>query len=193
MSFMRDIERRLQKQNKSYASEQNIEDQIPFWEFLDIEFDEHSVLFRFVPHYTQKPTFPELFKRLSKSPALKKIDDALNQKEMLRIHKQDWRPREEFETEVGADNIIYMLADTTSKLLYIGEAQNLIRRLRSGHPIIKNWDKYRYDVLPDTLAPYRIQLERILIRAYAATFTSTKALSSLGVSEYKLVNEKIDR
>ena len=63
------------------------------WEFLDIEFDQDEKTFRFVSHYTQKPIFPELFRRLTYSPALKRIDDELSGKDEFRIHKQDWRPQ----------------------------------------------------------------------------------------------------
>ena len=112
MSFMRDIEDRLRS-----TREIEIEKNIPFWEFLDIEFDQNNKTILMTAHYTQEPVFPELFRRLTYSPALKRIDDELTGKGEFRIHKQDWRPREDYETEIGADNIIYMLIDTAKKLI----------------------------------------------------------------------------
>ena len=121
-------------------------------------------------HYTQEPVFPELFKRLTYSPSLKRIDDELVGKKEFRIHKQDGRPREDFEAEIGAENIIYMLIDTAKKLIYIGEADNLVRRCSAGHPSIKDWDYYRYDVLPPMTKKQRVALERMFIRGFAGAY-----------------------
>lgn len=111
---MKDIEYRLRNDSNI-----NIEEEIPFWEFLDIEYDSENRIFIFTPYYTQKPSFPELFKRLIGSPAIKKIDDENSNKPKERIYKQDWKPRSEYETELGAENVVYMLIDTVNKYLYI--------------------------------------------------------------------------
>ena len=187
MSYMRDIESRLRKDVK------NIEDEISFWEFLDIEYDESDRTFHFTAYYTQKASFPELFKRLVGSPALHKIDRELKQKDEVKIYKQDWKQRVLFETELGAENVIYMLIDTKKKLFYVGEAQNLIRRFLQGHNAIKEWDYYRYDVLPNQLMQYRLEIERMLIRDFATIMKSKESISSIEVSSYILVNEKIDK
>lgn len=187
MSFMRDIENRLRSENDS-----DIEEDIPFWEFLDIEFNERSKTVRMTAHYTQVPTFPELFRRLTYSPALKRIDDELNDKGTTRIYKQDWRQREEFEVEIGAENVIYMLIDTKEKLLYIGEADRLVQRLQTGHPSIKNWDFYRYDVLPEELRKFRLDLERMVIRNFATVLPNKRNIQMKAISEFQLANEKID-
>src|SRR4051794_20093922 len=108
MSYMRSLEGALSQTG-------GVEDQISFWEFLDIEFDEQQRVFRFVAYYSVKPAFPHLFKRLIGSPAMKRIDDEVAGKHDQRIHKQDWRPRSELEYELGARNVIYMLLDTNAK------------------------------------------------------------------------------
>lgn len=78
MSFVRDLEKRLRKvKGDKYT---DIEDEIPFWEFLDIEYDRDTRTFYFEAYYTQKPTFSELFKRFIESPILHKIDDELSNK-----------------------------------------------------------------------------------------------------------------
>jgi len=187
MSFMRDIEDRLRADRSS-----DIEKEIPFWEFLDIEFDVTTKAVLMSAHYTQEPVFPELFRRLTYSPALKRIDDELGEKVGFRIHKQDWKPREEFETEIGAENVIYMLLDTEKKELYVGEAKNLISRFRNGHPSIKAWNFYRYDVLPSSAAKHRVALERMVIRNFASVLSNKKGIPSMEISEYQLVNDKID-
>src|SRR6185369_16080381 len=84
MSYMRALETSL-----SQLATADIEKSIPFWEFLDIEYDESRKLFKFCAYYTQEPRFPELFKRLVQSSAIQKIDDEIAGKGEGRINKQD--------------------------------------------------------------------------------------------------------
>src|SRR5262249_10548937 len=69
MSYMRSLE-------GSLSAEGDVEYRIPFWEFLDIEFDRENRVFRFAAYYAVRPAFPHLFKRLIGSPAMKRIDEA---------------------------------------------------------------------------------------------------------------------
>ena len=62
MSHMRDIESALR------GDVGDLEKEIPFWEFLDIEFDPKHKQFLFTAHYKHEPMFPELFKNLAGSP-----------------------------------------------------------------------------------------------------------------------------
>ncbi|MCB2215107.1 MAG: GIY-YIG nuclease family protein [Desulfobulbaceae bacterium] len=188
MSYMRSLENSL-----SSGKLADIEERIPFWEFLDIEFDKDSRLFKFVAHYTQEPSFPNLFERLIESPSIHKIDDQVSRKEGIRIYKQDWKPRGELEFELGAANVIYMLADTENKLLYIGEAKDLVKRLAQRYRAIPDWNFFRYDVLPDELEAIRVPLERMIIRAFATLLPSKKQIDSLEISEYLLANDKVDK
>jgi len=83
----------------------NIEDEIPFWEFLDIEYDHRNREFLFTAYYKQKASFPELFKRMIGSPMLHKIDDELTGKVAFRIYTQEWKPREALDYEIEAELI----------------------------------------------------------------------------------------
>ena len=56
-------------------TDKDVETTIPFWEFLDIEFYRESREFRFVAHYLQGPSFPNLFARLIGSPPMQKISE----------------------------------------------------------------------------------------------------------------------
>jgi hypothetical protein len=82
-----------------------------------------------VAYYTVKADFPHLFERLIDSPAIKRIDDEMAGKSENRIHKQDWKPRCELELEIGAQNVIYVLLDSSSKRVYVGQAADLVGRL----------------------------------------------------------------
>ena len=190
MSFARDIENRLRKSRGT--SDSNIEDEIPFWEFLDIEYEREKKKFYFEAYYIQKPVFSELFKRFIESPVLHKIDDALSKKPPFRIYKTKWKPRSEFEFEVGANNVLYFLIDTKNKFIYIGEASNLVERLRQDHPSIPKWDYFRYNVLPDKIAPHRRTFERMTIRDFASLLKNKKDVNHKDFSDYTLANDKID-
>ena len=70
MSYMRSLEGMLK-------SDGDIEQEISFWEFLDIEFDEKRRRFLFDAYYTVRPSFPNLFQRLIGSPSLALVQDEL--------------------------------------------------------------------------------------------------------------------
>jgi hypothetical protein len=187
MSYMRSLEQRLTSE-----MDEDIEKKIPFWEFLDIEYDRQTRHFRFVAYYRQEPSFPGLFERLIESPGLKRIADELEGKKERRIYKQNWRPRNQLAFEIGATNALYLLLDTKHKLIYAGEAKDLLSRLSQPHPSIPHWDFYRYNVLPDQLAPFRVALERMLIRDLAGFLPNKKTVQNMSLDGFQLVNDKID-
>ena len=185
MSYMRSLEGTLQEKV-------DIEQSIPFWEFLDIEFDKQRRVFKFVAYYRQQASFPHLFERLIGSPALRKVEDEIECKRDARIYKQNWKPRSELEFELGASNVIYMLIDTVAKSFYVGEAADLIKRLTQPHSSIPNWDYFRYSVLPAQLAPYRVAIERMLIRDFAAVLKNKKEISWHAIGDCELANDRVD-
>jgi len=190
MSYMRSLEGQLSR-NLGYSGD--IELDIPFWEFIDIEFNSSIKTFHLTAHYQQKATFPLVFQKLVSSPAIKKVDDELELKSDHRIHKQDWKPRQDYRSEIGAENVIYTLIDTENKLIYIGEAKKLISRFDNGHPDISNWDHYKYNVLPESLRSHRLALERMAIRDLAALLENKQSVDCMNISSYKLANRKIDK
>ena len=188
MSHMRDIESALR------GDVGDLEKEIPFWEFLDIEFDPKQKLFIFTAHYKHEPMFPELFKNLAGSPTLKVIEDAISDKQGFRIHKQDWKPKEKLETEIGALNAIYILLNKKNKLIYVGEAKDIRKRLKQKYPSIPNWTHYRYDALPkNTPNNVRVSIERMVIRSYASPLGNKFNAESIEISNYRLANDKIDK
>lgn len=164
-----------------------------FWEFLDLEYDAGTRRLRMTAHYVQRPTFPNLFARLAGSPPMRRMDDELAGREGPRIHKQAWRPRSEFESEIGAGNVIYMLADVVNGLVYVGEAQDMIARFRRGHAPIPHWTHYRYDLLPEVMAPLRVTLERMLICDVDGIVGRWATELPTAPGAFRLVNSRIDR
>jgi hypothetical protein len=193
MTYMRDLDAQLRKSaavRRKVRSE--AEDEIPFWEFLDLEFDEANKTFLLKAHYILKPTFPFLFKYLQGTPALQRIEDSLTKTTKPRIYKQPWRPRTALLRLPEQENVIYYLLDTQNKRFYVGEAQRLKQRLNGDHASVAEWDHFRFDVLPPELAPFRLTLERMLIRAFASIMKSGPGVNCFPLSEYFLQNERID-
>jgi len=188
MSHMRDIESALR------GGVGDIEKEIPFWEFVDIEFNPDQKQFIFTAHYKQEPMFPDLFRNLAGSPALKVIEDEISNKSKFRIHKQDWKPKEKLETEIGELNTIYTLMDKKNKLIYVGEAKDLRKRLKQKYPSIPYWTHYRYDAFPKKVSTeIRVSLERMVIRSYASLLKNKSNVESFKISSYRLANDKIDK
>lgn len=191
MTQMRDLDRKLAPQGSPNTS--GHAQQAAFWEFLDLEYDASARSLRLTAHYVQQPTFPNLFKRLAGSPAMKRIDDELAGRDKVRIHKQSWRPRSEYAAEIGARNVIYMLADVDHGLFYVGEAVDLIARFRRGHAPIPEWTHYRYDLLPESLTSLRVTLERMIICDVDAILGGWTSEMPARPGGFRLVNSKIDR
>jgi hypothetical protein len=190
MSFMRDLEARLRPHT-------DIEKEMQFWEFLDIEYDAESRTCRMTAFYNIAATFPSLFRYLARSPPIRRLEDEVLGKGGVRIHKGEWRKRDLLQTEIGATNVLYFLADTKNKLLYVGEAEDLVKRLRGdSHPTIKEWNYYRYNSLPswseDIRKEIRLAIERMTITDMASLLETGKGTNSLRISQYHLANERID-
>jgi hypothetical protein len=85
-----------------------------------------------------------------------------------------------------------MLLDKNGKRFYVGEALDLVKRLLQPHSSIPDWNFFRYDVLPPELAPYRVALERMLIRDFAAVLKNKRDLPSMDIANCELTNDKVD-
>lgn len=190
MSYMRTLESKLRKGNEEYSN--NIEDDIPFWEFLDIEFDKEQRVFHCYAHYTQKPIFPELFKRFTNSHLLRDMENHLMGKGDFKFIKEDWKQRIELPKLLEYNNIIYYLIDTVNKLIYIGESGSS-KRIMQARPEIPGWDHFRIDCLPHwIIKKERVELERLMIRSFASMLNNHKGIKHMTISEYSLANKKID-
>lgn len=193
MTYLRGLEDQLRRRAGPLRSAPAAENDIPFWEFLDLEFDETSRRFVFVAHFVQASGFPRLFERLIGSPPLRHVRDALTDPTTARIQKRGWRPKADYPFEVGARNVIYMLADMERRKLYVGEAEDLIARFTRGHSGMPEWTHYRYDLLPDELAPYRVMLERMLICDIDSLIGAWSQALPERPGGFTFVNLKIDR
>ncbi len=134
-----------------------------------------------------------MFQRLAGSPSLKSIADEIEGSDKERIHKQNWKRRDDLNYEIGARNVLCFLLDTGKKLIYFGEAKDLVKRLDQPHAMISNLDYLRYNVLPPSLDKHRVLLERMVIRDIASLFANKKVKESVAISDYFIAIDKIDK
>lgn len=190
MSYMRTLESKLRRGKEEYPN--NIEDDIPFWEFLDLEFHKEEKTLHCYAHYTHKPIFPELFKQFTNSHLLRDMENRLLGKGDFKFIKQDWRPKADLSVLLEHNNIIYYLIDTTNKLIYIGEAESTSRILQRRSEI-PEWDHFKIDCLPLWITKsQRLELERLMIRSFASVLNNYRNIKNVKISNYLLANKKID-
>lgn len=103
-----------------------------------------------------------------------------------------WMSVKEFEKHAAASNVVYYLAHTGKKRLYVGKAEHLGERVRPGEKhqgMPAGWDKFRYDILLPKYAGILDKVEDHTIRVLAHVLKSKKGISSLAVGGYRLVNQ----
>ncbi len=112
-------------------------------------------------------------------------------KEYLIQKSTSWIKVKDFNIHKNAVNVIYYLANTKKKLLYIGKADDLSKRVKPGrkHQEMQgDWDMFKYDVIRPEFANLIERIEDHTIRTVASVLKNTKGYSSLDISAYTIVN-----
>lgn len=189
MSYLRYLEGYVRRKNRGVeVKNSEIEAEIPFWEFLDIEFDTKNKEFHLRNSYSHPAQFPELFQFLSRLFSIIETDETrVGEKVVF----SKWMPKNDFIDNFSIKNIIYYLYSSKDKELYIGETTDSKKRGFTDRPEIKNWDFARFDILPKSLAPHRVEVEKILIKAFSYFFENSQESKRLEVKKFK--NKKIKK
>ncbi|MCH8003312.1 MAG: GIY-YIG nuclease family protein [Nanoarchaeota archaeon] len=101
-----------------------------------------------------------------------------------------WYSIKELKNHIETKNVIYYLADTKNKELYIGSANVLGNRVKRNRSEIPNWDKFRFDVIRNKYSKFLRRIENHIIRTVASLIKNIPSYSSLNISYYKLKNKK---
>jgi len=108
------------------------------------------------------------------------------------VHRStNWIKVKDFKKHANATNVIYYLAHTKKKLLYIGKAEVFGKRVKPGKKhqnMIGDWDMFRYDIIKPEFSNILERIEDHTIRAFASILKNTQNYSSLELDPYKLVN-----
>jgi len=130
-----------------------------------------------------------LFKRLARENVFGWLFD--RNKKYLISKSTNWISVRDFKEHAEASNIIYYLANSKKKLLYIGKADILGRRVRPGRQhqnMPSGWDMFRYDIVKAEYSNILDKIEDHTIRSFASILENKKNYPSLKLSLYKLVN-----
>jgi hypothetical protein len=114
-------------------------------------------------------------------------------KEYLIQKSTNWINATDFNLHKNALNVIYYLANTKQKLLYIGKADDLGKRVKPGRKhqeMPSDWDKFKYDIIRPEFSNILERIEDHTIRTIASVLKNTKSYSTLGIADYTIVNAK---
>lgn len=142
------------------------------------------------PFIQIKTEWNELFERLADANVFGWLFSKDNK--YLISRSTNWYPYKELPKHAGHVNVIYYLANTKKKLLYIGKAENFGNRVKHGRDhqdMPGDWDLFRYDVIKPEFGSLLERIEDHTIRSFASILKNTKSFSSLELSSYKLVNK----
>lgn len=130
-----------------------------------------------------------LFERLADENVFGWLFD--KNKKYLISRSTSWIKVKDFQKHASATNVVYYLANTKEKLLYIGKAEELGKRVKPGRKhqnMPGSWDKFRYDIVKPEYSNILERIEDHTIRSFASILKNTKNYPSLELSSYKLVN-----
>lgn len=132
-----------------------------------------------------------LFQRLVKENVFGWIFDKKG-KEHLIQKSTNWINVGDFPKHKNAVNVIYYLAKTNEKLLYVGQSsQPLGKRVTPGKKhqnMPGDWDKFKYDIIRPEFSNILERIEDHTIRTIASILNNKEGYSSLNIGDYRLVN-----
>jgi hypothetical protein len=133
-----------------------------------------------------------LFQRLADENVFGWIFDKKDRQYLIQ-RSTNWLKAKDFKRHSNAINVIYYLANTKRKLLYIGKAENFGNRVKPGrkHQEMEgDWDLFKYDIIRPEFSNILERIEDHTIRSVASILNNTKSYPSLNLSDFKLVNSK---
>jgi len=132
-----------------------------------------------------------LFQRLVRENVFGWVFDK-SDKEYLIQKSTNWISVNDFQKHKNAVNVIYYLAKTDEKLIYIGKAEKFWERVIPGRKhqnMPGDWDIFKYDIIRPEFANILQRIEDHTIRTIASIRVNNKKYSSLGIGDYKIVND----
>lgn len=130
-----------------------------------------------------------LFERLAEENVFGWLFD--KDKKYLISKSVNWHNVRDFPEHSNAVNVIYYLANTKKRLLYIGKAEILGKRVKPGRRhqnMPGDWDKFRYDIVKPEHSNILDKIEDHTIRAFASILENNREYPTLGLNSYRLVN-----
>jgi hypothetical protein len=130
-----------------------------------------------------------LFERLAENNVFGWLFD--KNKKYLITRSTNWIKVKDFNIHRDQTGVIYYLVNTKRKLIYIGKAENLGKRVRPGinhQKMPEDWDYFKYDVIKPDYLDLLERIEDHTIRSFASFFNNNTDYPSLNLGSYTLVN-----
>ena len=150
---------------------------------IDYESVEFEVFIRIESEWNK------LFQRLADNNVFGWLFD--KEKKYLITRSTNWIKTKDFNKHKNASCVIYYLANTKRKLIYIGKAEILGNRVKPGMRHQKmpgDWDYFKYDIIKPEYSPLLERIEDHTIRSFASFLQNDTGYPSLNLSSYKIVN-----
>jgi len=131
----------------------------------------------------------DLFERLADENVFGWLFD--KNKKYLISRSTNWIKSRNFREHSNSINVIYYLVHSKKKLLYVGKAENLGKRVFPGklhQNMPSDWDLFRYDIVKPEYANILERIEDHTIRAFAAVLKNNRHYPTLNLGGYTLVN-----
>lgn len=141
-----------------------------------------------LPFVKIKNSFDNLFKRLIELNVFGLLSEENNSEHFI-IKNTKWIDVSDLYKHVDTSYVVYYLVDEINKQVYIGSAKRLGDRVKVGRKEIPGWNKFMYEVVHPNFHCYLKELEYHSIMNFAKFLNNNGKLSSLGISEYTLVNK----
>ncbi|MBP6869170.1 MAG: hypothetical protein KBC16_03615 [Candidatus Pacebacteria bacterium] len=135
-----------------------------------------------------------LFRRLAAANVFESL--FVKDREHLVEKTTSWLKVQNFAQHKEQVSVIYYLANTKDKSLYIGKANKLGDRVvpgRGHQGMAGDWDKFKYDIIKPEFGHLLERIEDHTIRSVASILKNSKDFPTLGVGSYTLVNRNWKR
>jgi len=131
--------------------------------------------------------YDELFKKLVERNVFGWISDVASRNVITKSTK--WHNINKLKDHEEVPYVIYYLIDEDMKEIYIGSAKRLGDRVKPNRKEIPGWSRFRYEIIHPNYHSLLRDFEYHSIMNFAKFFNNSGKVSSLKLSEYKLVNK----
>lgn len=100
-----------------------------------------------------------------------------------------WMTIDELYKHEDINYVVYYLIDEANKQIYIGSATRLGDRVKANRTEIPGWNKFRYEIIHPNYHNDLREIEYHSIMNFAKFFKNNGNVSTLGISDYILVNK----
>lgn len=132
-----------------------------------------------------------LFERLMEANVFGLLFDK-GKSEHLIQRSTSWMSVLEFSDHKDQINVIYYLAHSKKKKIYIGKADTLGKRVKPGRKhqeMHGGWDRFKYDIVKPEFYKFLKKIEDHTIRTTASLLVNSKKYPSLNIKAYSLANK----